>query len=626
MLLILLSNLSVIFLSYLCISYISNNSRIPDIILSILNIVLYSAVIILLFYIPIRIGDFLFDLRVVVLLFLAITRGWRLVIPIFLITAAWRLTIIGGPVALESIIFNMAVPVMIGLLFYKGENKKFLNKKIFLLATSVWFVALIQITWLAPNGWEMFKQIAIVHYLTFITSFMVLYGLYIIRINNHELKEKIHHMAYFDSLTDIPNRYMLNDYLQKSLEKCKQSNQQLAVLFLDLDQFKLINDARGHSIGDLLLQQVAHRLKKAVTEEDFVARQGGDEFVLLIENSNQSKAEKAAGQILESFNQPFTIKNEEFFTSPSIGICLYPRDGDNGETLIINADTAMYEAKRKGKNNFHFYTHEQEAQLIRNTKIAQSLRRAIENNEFVLHYQPKIELDSGQIYGTEALIRWNHPKLGSIPPLEFIPIAEETGMIVQIGKWVLKEACRQNKLWQANGIFLKISVNVSVVQFEEGSFVEDLKKILIETQLPPEYLVLEITESMMQDIKKTSVIIHEIKKLGVLIAVDDFGTGFSSLSVLNSLPIDLVKIDKSFVNEILTKGNKANMIKIIMMMGEVFNFNFVAEGIETENQVEFLKQNRCHYGQGFFYCKPLPAPEIQEKLRENLDSRKLHHN
>ncbi|WP_209121362.1 bifunctional diguanylate cyclase/phosphodiesterase [Alkalihalobacillus sp. BA299] len=429
-----------------------------------------------------------------------------------------------------------------------------------------------------------------------------------------EAEEKIHHMAYHDMLTGLPNRYTYNDHMEKALARAKRNNQQLAVMFIDLDRFKFINDTLGHKAGDDLLIQVSKRLVNSVREADIVVRLGGDEFIILLENITASQSKEIAERIIQAFTASFILQeNEEFFTSPSIGISIYPYDGQDAETLTKHADQAMYLAKKRGKNNYQFYIHEKESIVDRKIKLERGLKKAIDNDEFKLYYQPKIELSTRKIYGVEALLRWEHPELGFVPPYEFIPIAEEIGMIIPIGTWVLQKACTQNKKWQSKGIKVKINVNVSAVQFED-SFLDQVKETLHKTHLKPEFLGLEITESVMQNIAESSVIIQEIKSIGVKISIDDFGTGYSSLSVLNKLPIDYVKIDQSFINEILTNVNTALLVKTIIEMGKNLNFALIAEGIETEQQAEFLIQNGCHYGQGFFYSSPLPADEVEKLL------------
>ncbi|MFD1739571.1 EAL domain-containing protein [Bacillus salitolerans] len=441
----------------------------------------------------------------------------------------------------------------------------------------------------------------------------IVYGVVFDITDKKETEKEIEYMAYHDMLTGLPNRYMYNQYLAKSLSRCIRNHRQLAIMLLDLDRFKFVNDTMGHEFGDVLLQQVSERLVKSVREGDLVARQGGDEFIILMEEVNETQVREIAEKILNSFSTPFTLNEEDFFTSPSIGISLFPADGQNINTLIKHADTAMYLAKKRGKNNYQFYIQEDQNILDRKTRIEQGLKKGLYNNEFYLQYQPKVNLETGEVYGAEALLRWQHPELGVISPVEFIPIAEETGMIIPLGKWILRNACKQNKSWQQSfGSRIEMAVNISSLQFEDSQFIETVKEILEESQLSPQYLGLEITESVMQNIDYSSCIIQELKNLGIKISIDDFGTGYSSLSVLNQLPIDVVKIDKSFVNEIMTNSNTASLVKTIIEMGDNFKFDLVAEGIENKQQAEFLIQNGCQFGQGYYYSKPLPANEFEK--------------
>ncbi|WP_096155647.1 MULTISPECIES: bifunctional diguanylate cyclase/phosphodiesterase [Bacillus] len=425
-----------------------------------------------------------------------------------------------------------------------------------------------------------------------------------------QMEEKLKYIAYHDNLTGLPNRTMLNFSLQSAFERCKQNQTMLAVMFIDIDRFKMINDMLGHAAGDKLLIQVSDRLVANV-DGGVVARQGGDEFILYLENTSKEKVKQVAELILLDFTAPFYIEGEEYYTTPSIGISIFPKDGQDITTLMKYADTAMYWAKKRGRNNYQFYIPEDKNIMDRKRKLEQGLKKALHNHEFELHYQPKIHLETGKIYGVEALIRWKHPELGQIPPIEFIPIAEDLGMIVPIGNWVLKEACKQNKIWQSSGIMIKVAVNVSTIQFEDIDFIEKIKKALSESQLSSDYLGLEITESVMQNISHSATVLQKIRNLGVKISIDDFGTGYSSLSVLNHLPINLVKIDKTFIKEILTNSNTAALVKTMIKMGENLHFDLIAEGIEEIEQVEFLIENGCKYGQGYYYSRPLPANEVE---------------
>ncbi|PLR92832.1 GGDEF and EAL domain-containing protein [Bacillus sp. T33-2] len=424
-------------------------------------------------------------------------------------------------------------------------------------------------------------------------------------------------MAYHDTLTGLPNRNRFRQHLNDVLQQ--QENKMLAVLFLDLDRFKIINDTKGHSVGDILLQKVAKRLEQAVQGDGMVSRQGGDEFIILLENLDKPEVTKIAQRILDEFSNPIEINDQEFFVTTSIGISLFPVDGDDEETLIKNADTAMYLAKERGKNNFQFYTSQLHGLSSRKMELENGLRKALEQDQLSLYYQPQVDLETGKIIGVEALLRWKHPDHGFISPLEFIPLAEETGLIVSIGKWVLKTACEHNKAWQKLGLAaIPIAVNISVRQIQDDDFVATVKTILNETGLHPRYLELEITESIMQNIERSTFVLNQLKDLGVKISMDDFGTGYSSLSYLKHLPIDSIKIDKSFVDDIIHHSNQGAMVKTIIDMGHNLKFKVIAEGIENQEQVDFLRKNACGVGQGYFYSPPLPSDKVEKLLYSGL--------
>jgi diguanylate cyclase (GGDEF)-like protein/PAS domain S-box-containing protein len=426
-------------------------------------------------------------------------------------------------------------------------------------------------------------------------------------------EKTIQNMAFYDALTGLPNRNKFRQELNAVLTK--PGSEKLAVLFLDLDRFKIINDTKGHTVGDLLLKKVASRLVGAIQKDGIVSRHGGDEFIILLKNIEKEKVGTMAQKILNEFSEPLHLDDQEFYVTPSIGISLFPRDAKDEETLIKLADIAMYAAKERGKNNFQFYSSQHSGHSSRKMEIENGLRKAIEQEQLILNYQPQMELDSGKLVGIEALVRWKHPVYGIVPPNEFIPLAEETGLIVPMGKWILQKACEQNKHWQdAGNTKVPIAVNISVRQFQDDYFVDSVKNSLQQAKLDPQYLELEITESIMQNFERSVVILKELKELGVKISIDDFGTGYSSLSYLKHLPIDNLKIDKSFVDDIPDHSNRGSIVKTIIDMGHNLNYTVIAEGIESQEQVNFLKEHKCKIGQGYFYSRPLPAEEIEKLL------------
>ncbi|WML49522.1 EAL domain-containing protein [Neobacillus sp. PS3-34] len=428
-------------------------------------------------------------------------------------------------------------------------------------------------------------------------------------------QEMIRHLAYHDYLTGLPNRNMLDSRLSKELDQAADKNNHIAILFIDLDRFKEINDTLGHSVGDLLLVEVAERLKTAVFEKDIVFRQGGDEFIVILDNADRDIAKKVAKRILEGLSATFKLKNYDIFTSSSIGISLFPENGQTVETLVKHADFAMYQAKKAGKNTYRFYSSQENEGNINPLLMEMELHKAIEHEELILHYQPKVNLKTGKIIGAEALIRWNHSEWGMVPPGDFIPIAEETGLIIPIGEWVLFNACAQNKKWQADGLGnMIISVNLSARQFSQSKIVQTVERVLKETGLEPQYLELEITESMTMDICRTITTLQDLKKLGVLISIDDFGTGFSSLNYLKQFPVDTLKIDQSFVRELHNNSNDETIVKAIISMAHTLQLNVVAEGIETREQLVFLQQHLCDGAQGYFFSKPRPAKELSKEF------------
>ncbi|MFZ3004159.1 MAG: EAL domain-containing protein [Undibacterium umbellatum] len=431
---------------------------------------------------------------------------------------------------------------------------------------------------------------------------------------------KMAHLAQHDFLTNLPNRALLNDRIAQAIGLAKRRETHLAILFLDLDNFKHINDSLGHAIGDMLLKSVTERLCACVRSSDTVSRQGGDEFVILVtDDKSAENAAYTAEKLLKSLSAPHSINKHELYVTTSIGISSYPADGTDAETLIKNADTAMYQAKDRGRNNFQFFKPEMNVRAVERQVIEANLRLALIRNEFSLHYQPKINLESGAITGAEALLRWAHPQWGMVPPIRFIRIAEDCGVIIPIGRWVLREACAQTKQWQDDGLTIAaISVNISAVEFRRQDFVEGVRTILAETGLSPNCLQLEITESVLMHHAEGSVaILQQLKEMGIQLAVDDFGTGYSSLSYLNQFPIDVLKIDQSFVNDIgasKTDGD-GGIVSAVIAMGNSLNQKVIAEGIEKQGQLSFLKAQHCEEGQGYIFSRPLAAEQFAKLLR-----------
>jgi len=425
---------------------------------------------------------------------------------------------------------------------------------------------------------------------------------------------KMTHLAQHDFLTNLPNRLLLNDRIEQAITLAKRRKTQIAILFLDLDNFKHINDSLGHAAGDLLLQSVTACLNRCVRGSDTVSRQGGDEFVILLdEGKTGEEAALTADKILAELCLPHEVGNSQLHISASIGISIFPIDGENAETLIKNADTAMYAAKEKGRNNYQFFRQTMNARAIERQLIEANLRIALERQEFILHYQPKISLHSGLITGAEALIRWQHHEWGMLMPERFIAIAEDCGLIVPMGRWVLREACRQFKQWLDDGVLPgTIAINISALEFRHRNFVEGIKKILTDTGLEARYLQLEITESvLMHDAEASIEVLLALKKIGVHVAADDFGTGYSSLSYLQKFPIDILKIDQSFVCELSAGSHSSFIVNAIISMAKSLQLKVVAEGIETRQQLNLLQKQRCDEGQGHIFSMPLSAENFQ---------------
>lgn len=441
----------------------------------------------------------------------------------------------------------------------------------------------------------------------------------------HAAESRIRHLAHYDNLTSLPNRTLLNKHLADAISDAKERHRGVATLFADLDRFKYVNDTLGHQAGDQLLLGVAQRLRACVRDGDLVARTGGDEFVVVLGNLEEgSMPEDVAERILASLARPFELCGQQFIVTPSIGIALYPTDGLDGQALIKNADAAMYLAKERGRNNFQFFDHGLSARYSERLELENRLRHALEENQLELFYQPQVDTLSGELIGMEALIRWRQADGSMIPPDKFIPIAEECGLIVPIGAWVLHEACRQNQAWLKEGICrVPVGVNLSARQFDDTELLATIKSALTSAQLPPAYLDLELTESLvMRNPEHTRSLLAECKRLGLQLSVDDFGTGYSSLSNLKRFPIDRLKIDRSFIKDIETEADDATIAQTIVAMAHTLRLEVIAEGVETEAQLALLRRWRCDAYQGYLCSRPISASDMTTMLR-NLRATRL---
>ncbi|HUF52696.1 MAG TPA: EAL domain-containing protein [Dehalococcoidia bacterium] len=430
-------------------------------------------------------------------------------------------------------------------------------------------------------------------------------------------EETIRHLAYHDALTDLPNRALFADRLTVALAQARRNGQGLAVMFLDIDRFKLINDTLGHSGGDELLRSLAVELAQLVRQGDTVARVGGDEFTLLLTGvTSREDVEYVARRALDTVRRPHVISGQEVRVSTSIGMAFFPRDGSDVETLLRNADTAMYRAKQQGRDNFQLYTPAMSAEILDRVALETELRRAINAREFVVHYQPQVEAATGRITGAEALIRWAHPAHGLIYPDQFIGVAEETGLIIPIGDWVIHEASRQNREWQDRGLPpLTVTVNLAARQFQQPNLAEGIANIVADTGLEPAWLELEITEgTTIQDPNYAASVLQELRDMGIQIAMDDFGTGYSSLNYLKRFRLDRLKIDRSFIADMIDDEHDAAITTAMILMGHSLGLTIVAEGIETPEQLEFLLEQGCDHLQGFLLGKPMPATEFEKLL------------
>jgi diguanylate cyclase (GGDEF)-like protein/PAS domain S-box-containing protein len=437
------------------------------------------------------------------------------------------------------------------------------------------------------------------------------------------MAQRMSYLAHHDYLTDLPNRLVLDDRLAQAIAAARRQQLQLAVLFVDVDRFKHVNDSLGHAIGDELLLSIAGRLAASVRGSDTVSRQGGDEFVILLSSiAHAEDAALSANKILAALGLPHRVKDHDLQVTVSMGISIYPDDGIDAETLVKNADIAMLNAKNNGRNNYQFFKPDMNEQALERQSLESGLRHALQQHEFMLYYQPKMDLESEAITGAEALIRWRQPGRGIVLPEKFIPIAEQCGLIVPIGRWVLREACRQARSWIDAGFTpLPVAINISAVELRSKDFVRGVRGVLQETGLDPRYLEFEVTETaLMQDPKSTVAVVKSLKDLGVRLTLDDFGTGYSSLSYLKRFPIDALKIDKSFVHGLCTDAGDANIVSAVINMGKSFRLRVIAEGVETREQFLTLQSQRCAEGQGFYFQAPIAGNEFAKLLGSDLST------
>ncbi len=436
----------------------------------------------------------------------------------------------------------------------------------------------------------------------------------------HAMAEQIAHTAQHDFLTGLPNRLLLSDRIGQAIAFAQRHEKQVAILFLDLDGFKYINDSLGHPVGDMLLQSIAKRLRNCVRITDTVSRQGGDEFVVLISEIDGSEdAAFSARRVLECLSSEHTVEGNDLHITTSIGISVYPADGQDAETLIKNADTAMYHAKENGRQSYQFFKPDMNVRAVERQSIEEGLRGALQRHEFALHYQPKINMKTGEITGAEALLRWTHPTRGPIAPDQFIPIAEESGLILPIGRWVLREACRQTRAWADVGLpQIAIAVNISALEFRDANFLEGVFTILAETGMDPKFLELELTESvLMRGAEAAEVTLKALRAKGIRLAVDDFGTGYSSLSYLRKFSIDALKIDKSFIRQISTTPEETTIVSAILSMGQSLKLRVVAEGVETQEELAFLRAHNCDEAQGYHFSRPVRPQQFAALLESS---------
>jgi diguanylate cyclase (GGDEF)-like protein len=434
------------------------------------------------------------------------------------------------------------------------------------------------------------------------------------------MEQQLNYMATHDVLTGLPNRLLFSQLLNQAIRSAQRNKRQLAVLFIDLDRFKAINDSLGHEAGDRLLKEIARRFKKSLRAVDVVGRLGGDEFVIFIEEVKEFRqVEIVAHKLLSSAMKPMVLQGEECRVTASIGIGIYPRDGEDEQSLMKNADTAMYFAKEEGKNNYQFYSKDIQSLSNEHVSLETNIRLALERKEFFLHYQAKVDFKTGEITGVEALLRWNNPYLGSVTPTQFIPVAEETGLIIPIGRWVMKTVCAQNVAWQRQGLPpVCMAVNLSLRQLMDDKLLEDVKAALDDSGMAPNLLELEITESMlMHNPARLIEVLTNIKKMGVHLAIDNFGTGYASLAQIKHFPIDTLKVDRSFIRNLPQDSENRAITEAIIAMGKTLSLTVVAEGVETQAQEDYLRDHICDEMQGFYFSKPVTPDQFADLLLKN---------
>ena len=496
---------------------------------------------------------------------------------------------------------------------------------LFITNTSIVLVASIAVVSTYLNvGWIIESKLnnALIElqlFISFLATTTLILNSVICEKNTSE--KALKYLAHHDPLTNLPNKLLFNLYLQKSIQNSIRNQTLLTIIFVDLDRFKQVNDSFGHLVGDELLRQVAERLKKSIRANDTISRISGDEFVILLENiENPLNVRVVLDKLISSFEKPFIIQENKIYMRSSMGVSMFPQDGKDAEQLIRNADIAMYRAKENGRNTYQFFTEELMNEVLQQALIDRELKTALEKEEFQLVYQPQIDLISGDIVGLEVLIRWHNSQLGIVSPACFIPIAEQNGMISEIGLWVLKTACYQGKSWLDRGLNLgQIAINVSGRQIQKTKFFSNIKKVLEKTQFPVDNLEIEITESVVMSGPEDNIErLNKIKSLGIQITIDDFGTGYSSLSYLKRLPIDKLKIDRSFISDLNNDPNNMAITTCIIAMGQALNLKIIAEGVETEKQAEFLKHQHCNEAQGYLYSQPLTVDELELFLSSNV--------